>query len=89
MFKGKRVLIVDDDVEYQNEVASYLVQRGLFVFPKANKAQFIQSLNDDRPDIVLVDKNLDGEDGFDLFTRLGIINLCIRYRSLLWQVMLT
>lgn len=66
MFKGKRVLLVDDDMDYQDEVSKFLANRGFFVYPRSNKQQFIESLNSDRPDIVLIDKQIGVEDGFDL-----------------------
>ena len=66
MFEGKRILLVDDDPEYQSEVSKYLANKGFFVYPRSNKTQFIESLNKDRPDIVLVDKEIGEEDGFDL-----------------------
>ena len=66
MFAGKRILLVDDDVEYQNQVSTYLAGEGYFVYPRSNKEQFMDSLNGDQPDIVLVDKEIGVEDGFDL-----------------------
>lgn len=66
MFEGKRVLLVDDDIDYQNEVSKYLANKGFFVYPRSNKTQFLESLNKDHPDIVLVDKEIGPEDGFDL-----------------------
>lgn len=66
MFEGKRVLLVDDDVEYQNEVSKYLANKGFFVYPRSNSNQFLEALNKDNPDIVLVDKQIGEEDGFDL-----------------------
>ncbi|NQZ19363.1 MAG: response regulator transcription factor, partial [Bdellovibrionales bacterium] len=66
MYEGKKVLIVDDELEYQMEVSSYLVGRGFFVYPKKNKQEFLDSLNSDSPDIALIDKQIGFEDGFDL-----------------------
>ena len=66
MFNGKKVLLVDDELEYQLEVSSYLVGRGFFVYPKKNKKEFLESLDNDSPDIALIDKQIGFEDGFDL-----------------------
>lgn len=66
MFEGKRILLVDDDNDYRSEVSSFLASRGFSVYPRATKDQFIESLNKDSPDLVLVDKIIGNEDGFDL-----------------------
>ena len=66
MFQGKKVLIVDDELEYQMEVSSYLAGRGFFVYPKKTKQEFLDSLEKDSPDIALIDKQIGFEDGFDL-----------------------
>ena len=66
MYKGKRVLIVDDELEFQMEVSSYLVGRGFFAYPKKSKKEFLESLEKDSPDIALIDKRLGFEDGFEL-----------------------
>ena len=66
MFKGKRVLLVDDDQDYLVEVSKYLSGKGFFVYPKSTMSLFMESLNKDHPDIVLLDKEIGKEDGFDL-----------------------
>ena len=66
MLKGKKVLTVDDDPEFQNLLAGMLVNLGLFVSISDNLEKFMLKLNEESPDIALIDKNLGDEDGFDL-----------------------
>ncbi|MEM7646820.1 MAG: response regulator, partial [Pseudomonadota bacterium] len=66
MFEGKRILIVDDDASFRTEVASFLASRGFSVYSKGTKDHFLASLEADSPDIVLLDKEIGKEDGFDL-----------------------
>lgn len=66
MIQGKRVLLVDDDLEYQRSVASFLAGLGLFVIPVDTNKKFLEALDKDNPDIAIVDKEIGFEDGFDL-----------------------
>ena len=66
MFEGKRILMVDDDDGFRTEVASFLASRGFSVYAKGTKESFLFSLDSDRPDIVLLDKEIGDDDGFDL-----------------------
>jgi two-component system alkaline phosphatase synthesis response regulator PhoP len=66
VFEGKRILLVDDDPTYRTEISKALAERGFFVYPKKNKAEFMDSLETEFPDIILLDKEIGEEDGFDL-----------------------
>ncbi len=66
MIKDKRVLIVDDDIEFQQAVASFLVTQGCFVMPTKTCQDFLTALEKESPDIALIDKEIGFEDGFDL-----------------------
>ena len=66
MFQGKRILLVDDDSTYRDEVSKALAERGFFVYPRKNKEDFMASLMSAAPDVILIDKAIGEEDGFDL-----------------------
>lgn len=66
MFEGKRILLVDDDPAYRDEVSKALAEKGFFVYPRKSKEDFMLSLNSADPDVILLDKEIGEEDGFDL-----------------------
>ncbi len=66
MLKDKKILIVDDDAEYKKEISASLQDRGFIVYSSSNIADFLQALDLYQPDVAIIDKELDGEDGFDL-----------------------
>ena len=66
MFEGKRILLVDDDPAYRDEVSKALAEKGFFVYPRKSKEDFMMSLNSADPDVILLDKEIGEEDGFDL-----------------------
>lgn len=66
VFTGKRILLVDDDPVFRTEISKALVEKGFFVYPKKNSEDFIESLKTSEPDVILLDKEIGDEDGFDL-----------------------
>lgn len=66
VFEGKRILLVDDDPEFRTEISKALAEKGFFVYPKKNTEDFIEALSTSEPDIILLDKEIGDEDGFDL-----------------------
>ena len=58
--------MVDDDVDFQQSMAAFLAAKGFFVVPTRCCADFLSKLEVENPDIVLVDKEIGFEDGFDL-----------------------
>lgn len=67
MHKEKEILLVEDDKEYRLGLCQYLAGQGFFVYATENLDEVKKILADSTvPDIVLIDKNLNGENGFDL-----------------------
>jgi len=60
------VLVVDDDAEIRNLLAEYLGQNGYRVSLARDGREMRQALENSRPDIVVLDVMLPGEDGLAL-----------------------
>lgn len=65
-----RVLIVDDDEDIRDLVATYLGAQGLLVFEACTEAEMRVSVGTNNPDVILLDVNLGSEDGFAIARRL-------------------
>ena len=70
MFQGKRILLLDDDPNFRDEISKALAEKGYFVYPKKSTEDFRQSLDTVGPDLILLDKEVGDEDGFDLIHEL-------------------
>ena len=60
------ILVVDDDAEIRSLVAEYLNQHGYRVSTARDGAALRRALENDRPDLVILDLMLPGEDGLAL-----------------------
>ncbi len=60
------ILVVDDDAEIRSLVAEYLSQHGYRVSTARDGAALRRALESDRPDLVILDLMLPGEDGLAL-----------------------
>jgi two-component system OmpR family response regulator len=76
------ILVVDDDAEIRSLVAEYLSSHGYRVSVARDGVQMRAALKADRPDLVVLDLMLPGEDGLSLCRDL-------RARSNLPVIMLT
>jgi two-component system, OmpR family, response regulator len=65
-----RVLVVDDDDDIRELVATYLGAQGLQVFEARTEAELRASVDTNAPDVILLDVNLGSEDGFAIARRL-------------------
>ena len=70
MFEGKRILLVDDEADFRDSLAKELVGRGYFVYPVGDCDTFAKSLESINPDLVLIDKMIGEDDGFDLIHKI-------------------
>ena len=61
-----RVLVVDDDAEVRGMLVEYLATSGYDVTAAADGAGMREALARSRPEVVLLDVNLPGEDGLSL-----------------------
>jgi len=70
MGAGQRIWVVDDDPELRKMVGTYLTDQGYDVRCLASGEQLMARLNDQRPDLVVLDLMLPGDDGLTLLRRL-------------------
>ena len=66
MAKGKQILIVDDDQEIRELLQEYLVRAGFDVLVAANGTDMYQHLQNEYPDLIILDILMPGDDGFQL-----------------------
>lgn len=69
---GRTVLLVEDALETQDLIASYLERQGLCVLRASSCAAVAELLAERRPDLVLLDINLPDGDGLALAERLKL-----------------
>ncbi len=68
--RGRRVLAVDDDESTQELVATMLLMYGVSVRTADRASQAMTILSDWRPDVLLADIAMPGEDGYTLVRRV-------------------
>lgn len=68
--RGRRVLAVDDDESTQELVATMLLMYGVSVRTAGRAAQALEILSEWRPDMLLADIAMPGEDGYALMRRV-------------------
>jgi two-component system OmpR family response regulator len=76
----QHIAVVDDEPDITQLLATYLASHGLRVTPLASGAALMELVARDRPDLVLLDLGLPGEDGLSVARRLretGPIGLII------------
>jgi len=65
-----RILLIDDDPEFRLLISTQLQSRKMIVAGAADAIQAISMARDKRPDIILLDIELPGGDGFLVLERL-------------------
>ncbi len=65
-----KILVVDDDVELRTLVAFALRQAGYLPVEAADGATAVAAFERERPDLVVLDVNLPGFDGFEVLRRI-------------------
>ena len=68
--RGRRVLAVDDDASTQELVATMLLMYGVSVRTAGRASDAMQILSEWRPDVLLTDIAMPGEDGYALIRRV-------------------
>ena len=68
--RGRRVLAVDDDESTQDLVATMLLMYGVSVRTAGRAGQALEILSSWRPDVLLADLAMPGEDGYALVRRV-------------------
>lgn len=61
-----RVIVVEDDRETREVLATLLTSEGFEVLQAANGLKLISMLHADQPDVIILDVNLSWIDGFEL-----------------------
>ena len=70
VLRGRRVLAVDDDASTQELVATMLLMYGVLVRTAGRASQALEILTSWRPDVLLADLAMPGEDGYALVRRV-------------------
>ena len=68
--ESRRLIVVDDEPDIRNMIAEYLGKDGCAVTCCANARELDVVLAEGRPDVILLDVNLPGEDGISIARRL-------------------
>ncbi len=71
---GMRVLVVDDDRDGLEMVAAILRKSGAEVMTRASAAEGLDAVHAWRPDVVISDIEMPGEDGYSLIRRLRALD---------------
>src|SRR5215471_4870724 len=66
----QQLVIVDDEPEFRTTVAEYLAQHGFTVAAAAGGAELDAIIAQGMPDLVILDVNMPGENGFAIARRL-------------------
>jgi PAS domain S-box-containing protein len=75
--RGRRVLAVDDDASTQELVATMLLMYGVSVRTAGRASDAMQILSEWRPDVLLTDIAMPGEDGYALIRRVRALRSSI------------
>jgi CheY-like chemotaxis protein len=67
---GIRVILVDDEADVRGAVAGLLERAGAAVLPLESGASIELALSDFRPDVLVLDIGMPGEDGYALIRRI-------------------
>ncbi len=71
---GLRVLIVDDEPDARELVSVMLRQRGAEVLEAASASEGLKLLESARPDVIVADIGMPGEDGYALMRKVRALN---------------
>ncbi len=61
-----RILVVDDDLFVRKPLESVLQQGGFEAMTAANGEECLEMLEDDRPDLIILDVFMPGPDGYEV-----------------------
>lgn len=65
-----RILVVDDDDDARDLLSTVLRHRGATIIATASAREAFEALSRDRPDVLVSDIAMPGEDGFSLIARV-------------------
>jgi DNA-binding response OmpR family regulator len=64
--KIKKILIVDDDLEYMNELEEFLLTEDFEVIKKNNTRRILFFIQNANPDLIILDFKINGMTGIDV-----------------------
>jgi PAS domain S-box-containing protein len=67
---GVRVLVVEDEADARHLLAAVLQKRGALVFMASSTAEALETLERERPDVLLSDIALQEQDGYELIRKV-------------------
>jgi PAS domain S-box-containing protein len=70
MLKGLRVLVVEDNLDDREVLFAELAQQGAMVSASASAAEALSGLDEFRPDVLVADIAMPGEDGYSLIRKI-------------------
>ena len=65
-----KVLVVDDEVEVVEFLKSFLKRKGAEVATANNASEAVEAFNREKPQLVLLDVRMSGEDGFFVLQKI-------------------
>jgi DNA-binding response OmpR family regulator len=71
MSEHAHILVCDDEPEVREMLTEYLVKRGFRISAAANAIELRAAMDANRPDLILLDINMPGEDGLSVLRSLG------------------
>ena len=82
-FKDQKLLIVDDDRVWLNQLSRAMSRRGLIVFEAQSVKEGLEILKKETFDYGVIDLRLDDGDGLEIITELNRLNpkSCLLYTS--------
>ena len=64
--KIKKILIIDDDIEYLNEIEDLLVQEDFEIIKKNNTDDILNFVKKNKPNLIILDLKINGLTGIDV-----------------------
>ena len=62
----KKIIIIDDDIDYINEMEELLVQNGFEIIKKNNTDDILNFIKKTKPDLIILDLKINGKTGIDV-----------------------
>jgi two-component system OmpR family response regulator len=76
-----RILVVDDNADNVEIIATRLRFRGYEIVEATNGEAALKSVRSDRPDLILLDVMLPDIDGYEIARRIKELMTCLLFRS--------